>query len=309
MSTTTTLSEMSFLVSNEGGQQELSPHSKHSLVMNGSPRNSSQQQRLTSIDTTNAFAGSIFQGSPVHTSPTSNQSESPTNNSRVPSNVIANTYPPATHPASRKSIDQTLLTPTSNTNTNRQSSPARIPSTDGATDIQIPKDSNAPDSPRRNAPRLQHRHTLEIPQVTPNKQSKDSQSRVSDDLPNGRLSGSLPSRRRRASLTLGRRHTRSYNSDIGADGHVPEDNTSRLGEAIIGAKRPQRPSAKRRRRDDDDDDQVLVGTKVDQNHANWVTAYNMLTGIRCSVSRTNAKMDRELNDADFQTANKYPFDM
>ena len=54
---------------------------------------------------------------------------------------------------------------------------------------------------------------------------------------------------------------------------------------------------------------MVVGTKVDQNHVNWVTAYNMLTGIRFTVSRTNAKMDRELTEADFLERNKFSFDM
>ncbi|PIG89504.1 phosphatidylinositol-4-phosphate 5-kinase its3 [Aspergillus arachidicola] len=68
-------------------------------------------------------------------------------------------------------------------------------------------------------------------------------------------------------------------------------------------------ASKRRRRDDDDDDRVIVGTKVDQNHVNWVTAYNMLTGIRFTVSRINAKMDRELTPADFEAKHKFSFDI
>jgi 1-phosphatidylinositol-4-phosphate 5-kinase len=35
----------------------------------------------------------------------------------------------------------------------------------------------------------------------------------------------------------------------------------------------------------------------------------MLTGIRVSVSRTNAKLDRELTDADFEAKQKSTFDM
>jgi 1-phosphatidylinositol-4-phosphate 5-kinase len=52
-----------------------------------------------------------------------------------------------------------------------------------------------------------------------------------------------------------------------------------------------------------------MGTKVDQGHANWVTAYNMLTGIRFTVSRTNAKLDRALTDADFGAKHKFSFDV
>lgn len=71
----------------------------------------------------------------------------------------------------------------------------------------------------------------------------------------------------------------------------------------------QKRASKRRRKEEEDDDRVLVGTKVDESHANWVTAYNMLTGIRVSVSRTNAKLDRELTDADFEAKQKSTFDM
>lgn len=71
----------------------------------------------------------------------------------------------------------------------------------------------------------------------------------------------------------------------------------------------QKRASKRRRREEEDDDRVLVGTKVDEHHVNWVTAYNMLTGIRVSVSRTNAKLDRELTPADFDAKQKSTFDM
>jgi len=71
----------------------------------------------------------------------------------------------------------------------------------------------------------------------------------------------------------------------------------------------QKRASKRKRKDEEDDDRVVVGTKVDQNHVNWVTAYNMLTGIRFTVSRTNAKLDRLLTDADFDARHKFSFDM
>jgi len=71
----------------------------------------------------------------------------------------------------------------------------------------------------------------------------------------------------------------------------------------------QRQASRRRRKEEEQDDRVLVGTKVDQNHQNYVTAYNMLTGIRFTVSRTNAKIDRELTDQDFEAKHKYSFDV
>lgn len=117
---------------------------------------------------------------------------------------------------------------------------------------------------------------------------------------NGRTSRDLPddgvtSQGRRSSFSLVRRSTRTNNSEINQE------------DAPDGVK--QRRVSKRRRRDEDDDDHVIVGTKVDQNHVNWVTAYNMLTGIRFTVSRINAKLDRELTMADFEAKHKFSFDM
>jgi 1-phosphatidylinositol-4-phosphate 5-kinase len=84
----------------------------------------------------------------------------------------------------------------------------------------------------------------------------------------------------------------------------PDEDAARWAEAI-----KQRRASRRRRRDEEDDERVVVGTKVDRNHVNWVTSYNMLTGIRFTVSRINAKMDRELTPADFKAKHKFSFDM
>ena len=93
-------------------------------------------------------------------------------------------------------------------------------------------------------------------------------------------------------------------SDGPRDEIVPDEDAIRWAEAYR-----QKRASKRKRKEDEDGNQVLVGTMVDESHANWVTAYNMLTGIRVSVSRTNAKLDRELTDADFETKQKSTFDM
>jgi 1-phosphatidylinositol-4-phosphate 5-kinase len=85
---------------------------------------------------------------------------------------------------------------------------------------------------------------------------------------------------------------------------VQDEDALRWAEAIR-----QKRASKRKRKDEEDEDRVVVGTKVDQNHVNYVTAYNMLTGIRFTVSRTNAKLDRMLTDADFEARHKFSFDM
>lgn len=145
---------------------------------------------------------------------------------------------------------------------------------------------------------LKHRHTLEVPKVAPSRASKELDSA----LASGRYSPTVTARR--ASLSLARRTTRSMQSDVPRDEVVPDEDAVRWAEAYR-----QKRASKRKRKEEEDDDRVVVGTKVDEKHANWVTAYNMLTGIRVSVSRTNAKLDRDLTDADFEAKQKSTFDM
>ena len=86
---------------------------------------------------------------------------------------------------------------------------------------------------------------------------------------------------------------------------IPPDEDAQRWTEAIRAKR----ALNRRKPDDMEEDRVVVGTRVDASHANWVTAYNMLTGIRFVVSRINAKMDRPLTDIDFDAKHKFSFDM
>lgn len=157
--------------------------------------------------------------------------------------------------------------------------------------------------PPGGGPTLKQRHTLEIPKPPPGRQSKDG---LDTALASGRFSPSVAGStgNRRASLNLVRRTTRSMQSDFPRDEIVPDEDAVRWAEAYR-----QKRASKRKRKEEEDDDRVLVGIKVDESHANWVTAYNMLTGIRVSVSRTNAKLDRELTDADFEAKQKSTFDM
>jgi 1-phosphatidylinositol-4-phosphate 5-kinase len=171
--------------------------------------------------------------------------------------------------------------------------------------VSSPPAFNHTTSPAEAPYRLQHRHTLEVPSVSAAR-AQGLRNHAADDVvtPSGRFSPVNTPTRRRGSMSLARRATRSIHSDMHLD-EVPQDeDVARWAEHIR-----QKRASKRKRRDDDDDDRVVVGTKVDQNHVNWVTAYNMLTGIRFTVSRTNAKMDRDLTDADFDAKHKFSFDM
>ena len=155
-------------------------------------------------------------------------------------------------------------------------------------------------------PRLSHRHTLQVPRTSTTRTSREFSSTTapSEDVSvSGRFSPTHASNRR-ASLGLVRRTTRSIASDLHLDEAPQDEDAMRWTEAIR-----QKRASKRKRKEEEDDDRVIVGTKVDIGHTNWVTAYNMLTGIRFTVSRTNAKVDRELTDADFLAQHKFSFDV
>ncbi|KAI1295276.1 hypothetical protein F5Y03DRAFT_387425 [Xylaria venustula] len=174
----------------------------------------------------------------------------------------------------------------------RFSSPASFPP---------PASSSSPALHTTTAGGVRQRHNLEVPKPQTGRASRDSNDTA---YASGRFSPSPagPSARR-GSLSLGRRNTRSLHSDVHRDEVVPDDDALRWAEAY------RRKRAGKKRREEEDDDRVLVGTKVDENHANWTTAYNMLTGIRVSVSRTNAKLDRALTDEDFEAKQKSTFDI
>ncbi|KAG4300788.1 hypothetical protein PCK1_002865 [Pneumocystis canis] len=71
----------------------------------------------------------------------------------------------------------------------------------------------------------------------------------------------------------------------------------------------QKRTLKHKRKADDESDNVFVGTRIGEDHVNYVTAYNMLTGIRVGVSRCTAKVDRDLTSADFIDSYKFSFDI
>jgi 1-phosphatidylinositol-4-phosphate 5-kinase len=153
--------------------------------------------------------------------------------------------------------------------------------------------------------RIQQRHNLEVPRST-NRLSRESPNRgdVAEVITaSGRVTPSTPTRRR-GSMTLVRRATRSLHSDMHLD-DVPQDEDAARWTEMVRQKR----MSKRKRKEEEEEDTVVMGTKVDQNHVNYVTAYNMLTGIRFTVSRTNAKVDRDLTDADFEARHKFSFDV
>ena len=173
--------------------------------------------------------------------------------------------------------------------------PNTIPSANAATPNHL--------HPTSSGHAIRHRHTLEVPKLAAPRMSRDGQDSIGSTT--GRFSPTTGTTPRRASMTLGgRKPNRMVQNDPPRD-EVPADEDTLRWQATVRQKR----ASKRKRKEEEDDDRVLVGTKVDESHANWVNAYNMLTGIRVSVSRTNAKLDRELTDADFSAKQKSTFDV
>nr|POE96912.1 phosphatidylinositol 4-phosphate 5-kinase its3 [Quercus suber] len=173
----------------------------------------------------------------------------------------------------------------------------------GATSPAASASTSPPASARPD--RLKHRHTLEVPKVNTRSSIEIQPSGIGTDgivSATGRFSPNTPTRRR-ASMQLGRRNTRSIHSDMHPDEPMQDEDAARYAEHF------KQKRAFKRARADTDDERIVVGTKVDEHHENYVRAYNMLTGIRFCVSRCNAKMDRVLTDADFEAKHKYSFDV
>lgn len=216
--------------------------------------------------------------------------------SATPRHVTANPHSSQTETNSG-SLDTGYSLPLSN---NRFSSPpnfvhsAAAPATPAAS-------STSSLHPHPGAVRLQHRHTLQVPRVSTASSSRDTTNITGDALGDGERSPTNIETRR-VSTSLMRRRTRSVSDQVNEI--APDEDMSRWTENV-----KQKRASRRHKKEEEDDDRVVVGTKVDMNHVNWVTAYNMLTGIRFTVSRTNAKIDRELTDADFDAKHKFSFDM
>lgn len=208
---------------------------------------------------------------------------------------------PDAHKEARKDF---AAQPKTSTDSQSPQNSLQVPSTSAYRVSSPPAFNHNTPSPAEAPYRLQHRHTLEVPSVS-QARAQGLRSNADDVVSaSGRFSPVNTPTRRRGSMSLARRATRSVNSDMHLDDVPQDEDAARWAEHIR-----QKRASKRKRRDDEDDDRVVVGTKVDQNHVNWVTAYNMLTGIRFTVSRTNAKMDRDLTDADFDAKHKFSFDM
>ncbi|KAJ5692151.1 Phosphatidylinositol 4-phosphate 5-kinase its3 [Penicillium macrosclerotiorum] len=197
---------------------------------------------------------------------------------------------PPSDDAGRLSPDPDRLSPSPKPSHHRYSSPPAPPSAIEANSMQDPQQSG-----------LRQRHSLQVPRAPSVRRNSRDQGEDTA-FSSGRLSPTSAGPRR-TSFSLMRRSTKTNPLDAPLDEAPPDEEAARWAEAI------KQRRASRRRREDDDDERVIVGTKVDQNHVNYVTAYNMLTGIRFTVSRINAKMDRELTPADFEAKHKFSFDI
>ncbi|KAF9303991.1 Phosphatidylinositol-4-phosphate 5-kinase [Mortierella antarctica] len=100
-----------------------------------------------------------------------------------------------------------------------------------------------------------------------------------------------------------------YRSDDEMELEELEEHKRRMERMEVLKKSSSRRMSKRKKDKDEDNDRVLIGTRIGEDHVNYVLMYNMLTGIRVSVSRCNAKPQRALVDEDFTSAHKLAFDI
>lgn len=281
------------LLSVNGGVNGLPENGRRSpapLQQNGKPTLSNGDG--SSVTSTNANT----QDTPIESAPKPNM-----NGESETSRKIQVPHPISTNPQSTGPLTYTSsLMPTT---PSAPATPSKANTTSPhrfSSPPSYPANSNlSPSTSHPGLVQLQHRHTLQVPKVVPGRSSREGDDAA---YSSGRFSPT--SGARRGSLSFNRRNTQSLHSNIPHEEILPDEDAMRWAEAV-----KQKRASKRRRKDEEDDDRVVVGTKVDQNHVNWVTAYNMLTGIRFTVSRTNAKLDRELTDADFDAKHKFSFDM
>lgn len=260
--------------------------------MNGVPKHPIEQVQVLGVENENVLdyrrPESFQSADSVH-----RHARAPTS-SVIARHVAANPHSSQTETTSG-SLDTGYSLPLSN---NRFSSPASF--VNSAASAVTPAASST-SSLHPGAVRLQHRHTLQVPRVSTASSSRDA-TNIASDAPDDGERSPTNIETRRISTNLMRRRTRSVSDQVHEV--APDEDMSRWTESV-----KQKRASRRHKKEEDDDDRVVVGTKVDMNHVNWVTAYNMLTGIRFTVSRTNAKIDRELTDADFDAKHKFSFDM
>jgi len=240
------------------------------------------------------------QNETIETKPTTNGNSEPSKKVTIP--PPASTNPQSTGPLTyHSSLLPATPLPAESPSRAATASPHRFSSPPSYPAPPAPSPSAA-SAQHPGSLQLKHRHTLQVPKVGGPRTSRDDQDAV---FSTGRFSPTtLAAGVRRGSLSLNRRNTQSIHSNMPHEEIPPDEDAIRWAEAVR-----QKRASKRKRKDEEDDERVVVGTRVDQNHVNWVTAYNMLTGIRFTVSRTNAKLDRPLTDADFEARHKFSFDM
>lgn len=291
----------------DAGRRSPGPSASHSHTQQNGTSRLSNGERASAAASTN---GALTNGRSSNELPRTNgTSVEPFNRTDVPGPISTNpqstgplTYNSSLTPASPgtgNAPGSTEAPPRSHT-----VSPHRFSSPPAYVNPLAPSPSTS-SLPQPSQPPLKHRHTLQVPKpgAVPGRNSRDGEEAV---YSSGRFSPTALATvaTRRGSLSLNRRNTQSIHSNMPQEEIPPDEDAMRWAEAVR-----QKRASKRKRKDDEEDDRVVVGTKVDQNHVNWVTAYNMLTGIRFTVSRTNAKMDRPLTDADFDAKHKFSFDM
>lgn len=131
--------------------------------------------------------------------------------------------------------------------------------------------------------------------VSPNKPSGlEEQSKVPSDLTNHQSDGAVSKNNEQDAQNEQNEQNEQNKLKARQRPHRPSTTASKSAAAVAAARL---------------DNEVLVGTRVSEGHGNFITAYNMLTGIRVAVSRCTAKVNRPLTASDFSATDEISFDM
>ena len=187
----------------------------------------------------------------------------------------------------------------------------RVSTTTTTSPVTAAAASNSPPRPHRTqSATALHHGALRLPPTVPEENKAGGGAGVS--IPDGGVHVGPAGSPRRARASTGVTKPRASTE------RLAEEDANYWAEEIH-----KRREIRRRWKEAEDESTVIIGNKVDRDHPNYVTAYNMLTGLRVAVSpprpssgvfltkqvsRVSAKVNRELTDEDFKFRQKFTFD-
>lgn len=111
-------------------------------------------------------------------------------------------------------------------------------------------------------------------------------------------------------------HQRQRSRSLGAVSVHVKDRGTAAGELSNGSEADVKKAGgkllgklTKRKSEKEDVEMQMIGNRVDEHHRNYVLMYDMLSGIRVTISRCQAKPERPLTEQDYKSSHKLAFDM